>query len=362
MKKFEKEAYGYIKDMFAQHNMVKRVVMTVISIIVMGFGIALFNVSGFGVDPFTSMNMNISSTLGIGYGTYQLIVNAVIIVFVVIVAHRGLIGVGTVINMVGVGYSCEFFSGLIAPHISNSLAVRICLLAAGIIVLCFSCSLFFVSNIGVGPYDSLSFMLSQFTHIHYKWLRVMTDIAVIIIGLVVSGGLTSLLKGDISGVKNIGIGTIMGAFYSVCSQVVITNLPLYNYYTSSYFSHTHSQSIERQRVLIQSGLLAIRHRRQFIAEHCPNREFYLERYKYMRWVCSVRNAIEAQLTYKEYLALLNAFRKEGAYPLSYKWIKYAGWDYAWRPYLKRVIRTFMVNHPWLGFPIGKMVYNVQNKG
>ncbi len=212
MKKFEKEAYGYIKDMFAQHNMVKRVVMTVISIIVMGFGIALFNVSGFGVDPFTSMNMNISSTLGIGYGTYQLIVNAVIIVFVVIVAHRGLIGVGTVINMVGVGYSCEFFSGLIAPHISNSLAVRICLLAAGIIVLCFSCSLFFVSNIGVGPYDSLSFMLSQFTHIHYKWLRVMTDIAVIIIGLVVSGGLTSLLKGDISGIKNIGIGTIITAF------------------------------------------------------------------------------------------------------------------------------------------------------
>lgn len=212
MKKFEKEAYGYIKDMFAQHNMVKRVVMTVISIIVMGFGIALFNVSGFGVDPFTSMNMNISSTLGIGYGTYQLIVNAVIIVFVVIVAHRGLIGVGTVINMVGVGYTCEFFSGLIAPHISSSLAVRICLLAAGIIVLCFSCSLFFVSNIGVGPYDSLSFMLSQFTHIHYKWLRVMTDIAVIIIGLVVSGGLTSLLKGDISGVKNIGIGTIITAF------------------------------------------------------------------------------------------------------------------------------------------------------
>lgn len=212
MKKFEKEAYGYIKDMFVQHNMFKRIIFTVISIIVMGFGIALFNVSGFGVDPFTSMNMNISSTLGIGYGTFQLIVNAVIIVFVVIVAHRGLIGVGTVINMVGVGYCCEFFSGLISHHISDNIAVRICLLAAGIIVLCFSCSLFFVSNIGVGPYDSISFMLSQFTPIHYKWLRVMTDIAVIIIGLVVSGGLTSLLKGDVSSVKNIGIGTIITAF------------------------------------------------------------------------------------------------------------------------------------------------------
>ena len=212
MKKFEKEAYGYIKDMFAQHNMVKRIFLTIISIIVMGFGIALFNVSGFGVDPFTSMNMNVSSTLGIGYGTYQLIVNAVIIVFVVIFAHRGLIGVGTAINMIGVGYSCELFSSLIAPMIGDNIIARICLLAAGIIVLCFSCSLFFVSNIGVGPYDSVGFMISNATKIHYKWVRVMTDIAVIIIGLVVSGGFTSLMRGDLSGVKNIGIGTIITAF------------------------------------------------------------------------------------------------------------------------------------------------------
>ena len=212
MKKFKKEAYGYIKDMFAQHNMVKRIFLTIISIIVMGFGIALFNVSGFGVDPFTSMNMNVSSTLGIGYGTYQLIVNAVIIVFVVIFAHRGLIGVGTAINMIGVGYSCELFSSLIAPMIGDNIIVRICLLAAGIIVLCFSCSLFFVSNIGVGPYDSVGFMISNATKIHYKWVRVMTDIAVIIIGLVVSGGFTSLMRGDLSGVKNIGIGTIITAF------------------------------------------------------------------------------------------------------------------------------------------------------
>ena len=212
MKKFEKEAYGYIKDMFAQHNMVKRIILTIISIIVMGFGIALFNVSGFGVDPFTSMNMNVSSTLGIGYGTYQLIVNAVIIVFVVIFAHRGLIGVGTAINMIGVGYSCELFSSLITPMIGDNIIVRICLLAAGIIVLCFSCSLFFVSNIGVGPYDSVGFMISNATKIHYKWVRVMTDIAVIIIGLVVSGGFTALMRGDLSGVKNIGIGTIITAF------------------------------------------------------------------------------------------------------------------------------------------------------
>ena len=99
MSKLKSEAYGYMKDMFTQHHMVKRVILSFISIIIMGFGISLFSVSGFGVDPFTSMNMNVASTLGIGFGTYQLIINAVILLYVLIVAHRGLIGVGTVINI-----------------------------------------------------------------------------------------------------------------------------------------------------------------------------------------------------------------------------------------------------------------------
>ena len=149
----------------------------------------------------------------------------------------------------------------------------------------------------------------------------------------------------------------MGSFYSVSSQVVITNLPLYNYYTSSYFSHTHSQPIDRQRILIQSGLLAIKHRKAFIENQCPNQAFPYERLKYMRWVCSVRNAISAQYTYKEYRELLNEFRKENVYPLEYAWIKVAGWDYAIKPYMKRVLQTFMMNNPWLVWLPAKWYYN-----
>ena len=148
----------------------------------------------------------------------------------------------------------------------------------------------------------------------------------------------------------------MGAFYSVASQVVVTDLRLYNYYTYSNFSHTYGQSIERQRLLIRSGLLAIKHRKTFIAKHCPNREFPLERYKYMRWVCSLQNAVEAEMNYKEYKALLDEFRQEGVYPLEYKWIKVAGWDYAWSPYIKRIIKTFCINHPWLVWSLAKWYY------
>ena len=83
----------------------------------------------------------------------------------------------------------------------------------------------------------------------------------------------------------------------------------------------------------------------------------LERLKYMRWVCTVRNAISAQLTLKEYKALLNDFRKENIYPLDYAWIKVAGWNYAWKPYMKRAIQTFMINHPSLFYPFAKWYYS-----
>lgn len=214
MKRFRFEAYGYIKDMFAQHHMVKRVVLSLISIIVMGFGISLFSVSGFGVDPFTSMNMNVASTIGIGFGTYQLIVNFVILLYVIIVAHRGLVGVGTVFNMVGCGYVCEFFRNIFEPMVKEhyTLALRVPLLAAGIITLCFACSLFFTANVGVGPYDALGFMLSRGIKLEYKWVRIITDLTVVLVGLVISGGLTSLLHGNFAGVHNIGIGTVITAF------------------------------------------------------------------------------------------------------------------------------------------------------
>lgn len=242
MKHFHLDAYGYIKDMFAQHHMVKRVILSLISIIVMGFGISLFSVSGFGVDPFTSMNMNVASTIGIGFGTYQLIVNLVILIYVIIVAHRGLVGVGTIFNMVGCGYTCEFFQSIFDPMVKAhyTMALRVPLLAAGIITLCFACSLFFTANVGVGPYDALGFMLSRGTKIEYKWVRVITDITVVLIGLVVSGGLTALFHGNISAIHNIGLGTIITAF---CMGPLIN---FFNKHVSAKIFNIHYEKLSKE--------------------------------------------------------------------------------------------------------------------
>jgi glycosyltransferase involved in cell wall biosynthesis len=149
--------------------------------------------------------------------------------------------------------------------------------------------------------------------------------------------------------------TFMGMLYCHADIVISTDLPLYRYVCGSNFSSTHKQSIEKQRKLIMSGLKAVRHRGPYVSK-CKPQVMKLEKLKYMRWVCTLRNAISAQLTIKEYLDLLDEFRKEGVYPLDYAWIKAAGWDYAWKPYIKRVLQTFSMNHPRFFYPLAKWYY------
>ena len=152
----------------------------------------------------------------------------------------------------------------------------------------------------------------------------------------------------------------MGMFYCHANKVVVTDLPLYCYFYASDYSSTHRQSIEKQRALIDSGWKAASYRKEYVSTHCPE-AIENECLKYMRWVCTPQMALEAQLTKEEYRRVLDKYRALGAYPLDYKWIKVAGYDYAFKPYAKRAAKTFFTNHLWIGWPLAKLVYIITKK-
>lgn len=152
----------------------------------------------------------------------------------------------------------------------------------------------------------------------------------------------------------------MGMFYCHAEKVLVTDLPLYCYIYASDYSSTHRQSIEKQRALINSGWKAASYRSEYITAHYPE-AMSIERLKYMRWVCTPRMAVEAQLAKKDYRWVLDKYRALGVYPLDYKWIKVAGYDYAFRPYAKRAIKTFLTNHLWIGWTLAKMIYIITKK-
>ena len=85
----------------------KRTGGMVLGILFIGLCVSFLRLSQFGVDPFSAMNLGISGFIGWSFGTWQLLVNAIILV-VVFFQARSCIGAGTIINMVFVGYIADF--------------------------------------------------------------------------------------------------------------------------------------------------------------------------------------------------------------------------------------------------------------
>ena len=83
--------------------------MTVLGNVFIGIGAAGLRLSLMGNDPFTGMNMAISGGLGVGLGTYHLLVNCVLMI-IQLIWGRKYIGFGTLVNMCLDGYIIEYYS------------------------------------------------------------------------------------------------------------------------------------------------------------------------------------------------------------------------------------------------------------
>lgn len=187
-------------NLLSKKDGAKRLAIMFMSILLMGFAVSVFSYSGMGVDPFTALNMSIAEKIGMSFGFLQMCVNGLVLVLVAITAKR-LISVGTVVNMVGVGYVCEFFTSIYDQFLpqENNFTTRLALMIIGVFLLSLSASLYFNCNVGVSPYDALGFVMEEKTKLKYKWCRVATDL--------ICTGVAFVLGGPI------GIGTIVTAFF-----------------------------------------------------------------------------------------------------------------------------------------------------
>lgn len=56
-----------------------KIIMMLLGNLLMGIAVAILRMSRFGTDPFTCMNLGVSGFLNISFGTYQLIVNIILL-------------------------------------------------------------------------------------------------------------------------------------------------------------------------------------------------------------------------------------------------------------------------------------------
>ena len=186
----------------------KLVILTALGNIILGLGIAILNVSGFGIDAFTSMTTGISNLLGVGLGVFQMTFNLVMYVPVLMI-NRKAFGIGALINLFLLGYIVQyigiFFSmfGFTASAVASSIFTRVILLVAGILILCFGCALYMDCDLGVAPNDLFILIFTDKTRIEYRFVRIGIDITFLTVGF--------LLCGVNTFGSTLGFGTVLNA-------------------------------------------------------------------------------------------------------------------------------------------------------
>lgn len=188
---------------------IRRCVMMLVGILFICICVGCYRLSGFGVDAFTCMNLGVSGFIGMGFGTWQLIVNAVILV-IVFFTVRKCIGAGTIVNMVCVGYGADLICWLVLDvfGIEMILPLRIAALLIGCIFAGLGVSFYMVAEMGIAPYDSVALIIEKATKkkIPFQYARVISDVTCVVIGVV----FCLIAKGNLWMI--VGIGTLCNAF------------------------------------------------------------------------------------------------------------------------------------------------------
>lgn len=189
----------FIKGMYQKQYFAKRLAAVIFAAITIGFAISLLVLVDMGTDPCTGMNVAMSEKLGMSFGNWQALLNAVLFVFVILFG-REYIGFGTLTNMFLVGYAVDFFNwlwGKILPAgLFESMGVRVGVLFPALAVFVFAAAVYMDMNLGTAPFDAIPLMVAKrLPRIPLRWIRMTYDFAVIVIGLVLGGsvGIVTIL-------------------------------------------------------------------------------------------------------------------------------------------------------------------------
>ncbi|MGN0776886.1 MAG: YitT family protein [Candidatus Ventricola sp.] len=184
-------------------RMERRIPALLIAVSLMGFGVAMFNLLGFGADPCTVMNMGLSTNLGIPFGTLQLLVNCLLIL-IVIRYDPGRIGLGTLANMVLVGYVAQFCMAVIdrIPALSAlTLTARLIIFVPTLLMFLVAASTYMCVDMGVAPYDAIPQIIAARMNWPFRLVRMAWDFVMMLGGY---------LLGSVVGLVTIGITLFLG--------------------------------------------------------------------------------------------------------------------------------------------------------
>ena len=168
-----------------------------VSLFVNGFGVYLTIQANIGAGPWDVLNIGLSRSLGILYGTASIAVSLSILLIDILLKEP--IGIAMFIDAVVVGKSVDFFNWIRAVPACQSLWTAIPVMAVGLFILAYTQYTYMIASLGCGPRDTLLVGLAK------RVKRV--PIGAVSIALLSTATLAGWLLGG-----PVGIGTLLCAF------------------------------------------------------------------------------------------------------------------------------------------------------
>ena len=163
-----------------------------IGVFLMGFFLSFLIKVDLGTDPCTFMNLTLSRYFGISFGNWQLLLNSVLFI-IVILFGRKFIGFVTIANMVFIGYIADFFVWLwnrtLPEYLFTVFPYRAVVFVIALLLFIISVSFYINANMGVSPYDAMPQIVSErvLKKVPFAIIRICYDFLVILIGILFGG-------------------------------------------------------------------------------------------------------------------------------------------------------------------------------
>ncbi|MBJ6647260.1 YitT family protein [Streptomyces sp. BSE7-9] len=158
-----------------------------------GASSALLVRSGLGLEPWNVLHQGLSERTGLSMGVVLTAVGALVLLLWIPLRQRP--GLGTVSNVLVIGVAMDATLALVPD--AHGMAVRVALMASGIVLNGAATGLYIAARFGPGPRDGLMTGLHQRTGVSVRLVRTAIEITVVVTGFVLGG--------------TVGVGTVLYA-------------------------------------------------------------------------------------------------------------------------------------------------------
>ena len=179
-------------------NIARNSLIATLGLMLFGLGVHLTIQADIGVAPWDALNLGLSKTFGILYGTASVIVSFAIIAVDLLL--REPIGIGTVLDAVVVGKTVDLINWLgIIPFVEDNITVSIAVMLIGLFIMGLGQVVYMRAGLCCGPRDSLMLAINRrLKKLPVGAVSVLMMIIVLLVGWMLGGP--------------IGIGTIVCTF------------------------------------------------------------------------------------------------------------------------------------------------------